>query len=305
MLELPTNRQLYLPSMQGENFEQFVILLGYRYHPAIICWGCKLRWIPYGIHFSFANPFQLIQGCWIVKINEHLTGCVCHIFVCLNQANTCSGHARDEFIHKHFNGRRDPNKKAKRWLMTCKYCPSDVAKEIVHRDSCCLKHIGKTNREDSCKNVPAEVRLEAACLLMRKGGIEEIQVSDGESDVVEIVDRSAEKKKKVNSGEAVAVKHPIEAFLDQSLSVEEMDKANLRILSHLISLHLNMEQLLLAEEARAFAEDVQRLEGRNNLTYLMDGWEDSCRSVTVCNKPNKGTTTFICYQALVDSLLIH
>ena len=36
-----------------------------------------------------------------------------------------------------------------------------------------------------------------------------------------------------------------------------------------------MERLLPAEEARAFAEDVKRLEGRNNLTYLMDGWDDS------------------------------
>ena len=38
-----------------------------------------------------------------------------------------------------------------------------------------------------------------------------------------------------------------------------------------------MERLLPAEEARAFVEDVKRLEGRNNLTYLMDGWDDSQR----------------------------
>jgi len=36
-----------------------------------------------------------------------------------------------------------------------------------------------------------------------------------------------------------------------------------------------MEQLLPAEEAYTFAEDVQQLEGQNNLTYLMDGWDDS------------------------------
>ena len=41
---------------------------------------------------------------------------------------------------------------------------------------------------------------------------------------------SAEKKKKVNLGEAVAVKHSMEAFLDWSMSVEEMDKANLCML---------------------------------------------------------------------------
>ena len=36
-----------------------------------------------------------------------------------------------------------------------------------------------------------------------------------------------------------------------------------------------MERLLPAEEACAFAEDVQWLEGWNNLTYLMNGWDDS------------------------------
>lgn len=34
------------------------------------------------------------------------------------------------------------------------------------------------------------------------------------------------------------------------------------------------ERYLLAEEARAFNEDIKQLEGRSNLTYLMDGWED-------------------------------
>lgn len=34
------------------------------------------------------------------------------------------------------------------------------------------------------------------------------------------------------------------------------------------------ERYLLAEEARAYNEDLKRLEGRKNLTYLMDGWED-------------------------------
>ncbi|KIK00940.1 hypothetical protein K443DRAFT_132504 [Laccaria amethystina LaAM-08-1] len=38
-----------------------------------------------------------------------------------------------------------------------------------------------------------------------------------------------------------------------------------------------MERLLPGEEAKAFSEDVKRLEGRNNLTYLMDGWDDSQR----------------------------
>ena len=44
-----------------------------------------------------------------------------------------------------------------------------------------------------------------------------------------------------------------------------------------------MERYIPAEEARAFKEDLNRLEGRNNLTYLMDGWEDSQkRSIYGC-----------------------
>jgi len=120
--------------------------------------------------------------------------------------------------------------------MMCKYCPSDVAKEIVHCYLCYLKHIGKTNGEDSCKYVPAEVQLEALCLFMRKGRIKEIQVSDGGSDI-EIMDSgSAEKNNNNNLGEVVAVKCLIEAFLDRSMSVEEMDKSNLCILRCIVLL---------------------------------------------------------------------
>ncbi|KAF8162669.1 ribonuclease H-like domain-containing protein [Crassisporium funariophilum] len=35
-----------------------------------------------------------------------------------------------------------------------------------------------------------------------------------------------------------------------------------------------MERYLLAEESRVFNQDIKDLQGRNNLTYLMDGWED-------------------------------
>ena len=36
-----------------------------------------------------------------------------------------------------------------------------------------------------------------------------------------------------------------------------------------------MECYFPAEEAQAFQEDLKHLDGRHNLTYLMDGWEDS------------------------------
>jgi len=45
----------------------------------------------------------------------------------------------------------------------------------------------KDKGEDSCKYVPADIWLEESCLLMKKGRIKEIKVSDGGSDI-EIVD---------------------------------------------------------------------------------------------------------------------
>ena len=36
-----------------------------------------------------------------------------------------------------------------------------------------------------------------------------------------------------------------------------------------------MERYLIAEEQRAVEEDIKALKERNNLTYLLDGWEDA------------------------------
>ena len=38
-----------------------------------------------------------------------------------------------------------------------------------------------------------------------------------------------------------------------------------------------MERYLIAEEQRAVEEDIKALKERNNLTYLLDGWEDAMR----------------------------
>ena len=38
-----------------------------------------------------------------------------------------------------------------------------------------------------------------------------------------------------------------------------------------------MERYLPAEEQRAVEEDIKALSERNNLTYLLDGWEDAMR----------------------------
>jgi hypothetical protein len=36
-----------------------------------------------------------------------------------------------------------------------------------------------------------------------------------------------------------------------------------------------MERYLPAEEQHAVVENMRRLEGQNDLTYLLDGWDDS------------------------------
>ena len=38
-----------------------------------------------------------------------------------------------------------------------------------------------------------------------------------------------------------------------------------------------MERYLPAEEQRAILEDLERLKGRNNMTFLLDGWDDAMR----------------------------
>jgi hypothetical protein len=38
-----------------------------------------------------------------------------------------------------------------------------------------------------------------------------------------------------------------------------------------------MERYLPAEEQQAILEDIKSLEGRNNLTLLLDGWDDALR----------------------------
>ena len=47
-----------------------------------------------------------------------------------------------------------------------------------------------------------------------------------------------------------------------------------------------MELYTPTEDACAFKEDLRRLEGRNNLTYLMDGWEDSSEASMVAEVSN-------------------
>jgi hypothetical protein len=43
----------------------------------------------------------------------------------------------------------------------------------------------------------------------------------------------------------------------------------------LASRYILMERYLPAEEQRAILEDLEGLKGRNNMTFLLDGWDDA------------------------------
>ncbi|KIK00941.1 hypothetical protein K443DRAFT_36346, partial [Laccaria amethystina LaAM-08-1] len=118
--------------------------------------------------------------------------------------------------------------------MTCKYCPASEATPIVHRDVRCLSHLAKTDGQGNCKHVPPEVRREARRLLMLKAGIEKVGVSDEDGEVEIVEESSVGKKQKGTSGSAVAVKRPIDAFLDRAMTEVETDKANIWMLRFFI-----------------------------------------------------------------------
>ena len=61
---------------------------------------------------------------------------------------------------------------------------------------------------------------------MVKGGIETIDISDGEDDTPGPI---VQKRAKGSKGQVVATR-TVEAFLDRAMSTEEMDKANIRML---------------------------------------------------------------------------
>ena len=138
------------------------------------------------------------------------------------------GHPLDAFVAEHFTktGKRHP--KTRRWHMLCNYCPPERP-PIEHRDARCIQHISKPQ---SCPNVPEDIRLEARRLLMQKGGIELTEVSDEEN--MSASDRT-QKKAKGPSGQVITVKKGrMDAFLDRAMSVEEIDKANIRMLRQVV-----------------------------------------------------------------------
>ena len=140
------------------------------------------------------------------------------------------GLPKDSFIHKHFTAEKDTSMKSNQWIMTCKYCPASEATPIVHRDVRCLSHFARTDGQGNCKHVPPEVRMEAWRLLMLKAGIERAGMLDEDGEVEIVEESCAGKKQKGKSGSAMAVKRPIDAFLDRAMTEVESDKANIRML---------------------------------------------------------------------------
>jgi hypothetical protein len=84
--------------------------------------------------------------------------------------------------------------------------------------------------------VPENERREARLLLMRKGGIEVIQVSDDEDTPGP---GQAQKKARGPAGQVVVTKKGktsgLDAFLDRAMSPDEVDRANIRLLRYEIN----------------------------------------------------------------------
>ena len=146
--------------------------------------------------------------------------------------NNKGGHLPDAFVSRHFTKAGERSAKTRRWHMRCNYCPA-TAPLIEHRDVRCIKHLSDANR---CPNVPENERREARLLLMRKGGIEVIQVSDNEETPGA---GPAQKKARGPTGQVVVTKigktSGLDAFLDRAMSPDEVDQANIRLLRYEIN----------------------------------------------------------------------
>ncbi|KAF9455220.1 hypothetical protein BDZ94DRAFT_1205972 [Collybia nuda] len=208
------------------------------------------------------------------------------------------GRVMEAFVAEHFTKHGPKNPKTKRWFMKCNYCrPED--QPIEHRDLRCLTHSVKV---ETCPNIPNDARKEGQRILMQKGGIEFTSIS---SDDESGSPGPATKRAKGSSGKAVVPKGAMESFIDRAMTVEEVDRANVCLLRFFVhgnvplsasenpyflkwthslrpsyspaTRYVLTERYLPAEEQRAISEDMERLVGRTNLTYLMDGWDDAMR----------------------------
>lgn len=137
------------------------------------------------------------------------------------------GHTPDVFISENFTKIEEKNARTKHWNMTYNYCPAGTV-VIEHWDMRCLQHLSKPR---DCQNVPADVWKEAGQLVMQKGEIEVIALSgdNDEGASTSTLGIVVWKKAKGASGQVIATKRTMDAFVDRAMSTNEVDKSNIHL----------------------------------------------------------------------------
>ena len=135
----------------------------------------------------------------------------------------------DVFISENFIKIRKKNARTKCWNMACNYCPAGT-EAIKHQDMRCLQHLLKPR---NFQNVPADFGKKAGQLIMQKGGIEVIALSD-DDESTSMPGVVVRKKAKGASGQVIATKRTMDAFLDRAMSTDEVDKSNIRLLRYVL-----------------------------------------------------------------------
>ncbi|THU81496.1 hypothetical protein K435DRAFT_873280 [Dendrothele bispora CBS 962.96] len=187
------------------------------------------------------------------------------------------GNSTPSFITKHFTKQQKLDNKSQRSWYSCNYC-SNNSSLLEHRDNKLAKHL---KDHLLCPNAPRDAWLEALEFLEGKG----ITVAQG-------------KKRKRDDG-------PLDSFIDRGLtSAEEAESERLLIRAFVSSnysfrsiqdpyflkyLHflrpsytpptefVLRTRILDAEAASVKIEEMRELQGRCNMTLLIDGWEDLLR----------------------------
>jgi hypothetical protein len=86
----------------------------------------------------------------------------------------------------------------------------------------CLQHLSKPR---NCQNIPADIWKEAGQLIMQKGGIEVIALSDDDDKgtSTSTLGVAVRKGAKGASGQVIAMKRTMDAFLNRAMSTDEVD----------------------------------------------------------------------------------
>lgn len=99
------------------------------------------------------------------------------------------GRPSSKFIEAHFNKIKLQDNRAKKWVVTCKYCST----ELIHRDNRCLNHIRNTKE---CLEAPDTARQQALFVLKNSKKSEE-KPSDILWTSEDVEDEEGTSKKKI------------------------------------------------------------------------------------------------------------